>query len=85
MRRADGYVSHEGKKLGFGALAVAASRLEPKDDVPLRRWGSGGLAGQPLPRLDLPPKSDGSMRFAADVRCPACTSPPPAWHRQAAS
>ena len=67
---ADGYVSHEGKKLGFGALAIAASRLEPKDDVPLRRWGSDGLAGQPLPRLDLPPKSDGSMRFAADVRLP---------------
>ncbi len=36
----------------------------------LRPVGSGKLAGQPLPRLDLPAKSDGSMRFAADVRLP---------------
>jgi isoquinoline 1-oxidoreductase beta subunit len=67
---AEGYVSHEGKKLGFGALAVAASRLELNADMPLRHWGNGGLVGQSMPRLDLPPKSDGSMRFAADVRLP---------------
>ena len=67
---ADGFVTHEGKQLGFGALAVAAAALDPRDDVPLRRWGSGGLVGQPLPRLDLPPKSDGSMRFAGDIRLP---------------
>lgn len=64
---ADGFVSHEGKKLGFGALAAEASRLDPVDDVSLRR---GKLAGQPLPRIDLPAKSDGSLRFAADVRLP---------------
>ena len=38
--------------------------------VPLRAPGAGGLAGQPLPRLDVPAKIDGSMRFAADVRLP---------------
>ncbi len=65
-----GFVTHEGKRLGFGALAAEAAGLEPRDDVQLRRWGSGGLAGQPLPRLDLPPKSDGSIRFAGDVRLP---------------
>ena len=32
--------------------------------------GSGKLAGEPLPRLDLPAKSDGSLRFAGDVRLP---------------
>lgn len=64
---ADGFVTHEGKSLGFGALAAAASRLKPRDDAPLRR---GRLIGQPLPRLDLPAKSDGSMRFAGDVRLP---------------
>jgi isoquinoline 1-oxidoreductase beta subunit len=64
---ADGFVSHEGKTLGFGALAAEATRLEPAEDVPLRR---GKRAGQPLPRLDLPAKSDGSLRFAADVRLP---------------
>jgi isoquinoline 1-oxidoreductase beta subunit len=63
----DGFVSHEGKQLGFGALAAEAARLEPAENVPLRR---GKLAGQPLPRLDLPAKSDGSLRFAADIRLP---------------
>ena len=32
----------------------------PPDKPPLRPIGSGKLAGQPLPRLDLPAKSDGS-------------------------
>jgi isoquinoline 1-oxidoreductase beta subunit len=67
---ANGFVSHEGKKLGFGALATEASKLAPNKDVALRRWAAGGLVGQPLPRLDLLPKSDGAMRFAADVRLP---------------
>jgi isoquinoline 1-oxidoreductase beta subunit len=64
-----GAVTHEGKSLGFGALAAAAAQLEPRD-VPLRPWGSGGLLGKALPRLDLPAKSDGSLRFAGDVRLP---------------
>ena len=67
---ADGLVTHEGKKLGFGALAAEAAALAPRDDAPLRRWGAGGHLGQPRPRLDLPAKSDGSVRFAADVRLP---------------
>lgn len=68
--RADGgFVSHEGKRLSFGEVAEAAAGLAPRD-VPLRPWGSGGLLGKPLPRLDLPAKSDGSLRFAGDVRLP---------------
>ena len=68
--RADGgVVSHEGKRLSFGEVAEAAAGLAPRD-VPLRPWGSGGLLGKPLPRLDLPAKSDGSLRFAGDVRLP---------------
>ena len=67
---ANGFVSHEGKRLGFGEVAAAAARLGPKEDVPLRPWGGGGLLGKPLPRLDLPAKSDGSLRFAGDVRLP---------------
>ena len=66
---AGGLVSHEGKTLSYGELAEAASALEPRD-VPLRPWGSGGILGKPLPRLDLPAKSDGSLRFAGDVRLP---------------
>jgi isoquinoline 1-oxidoreductase subunit beta len=64
---AGGFVAHEGKRLGFGALAADAARLNPAEPR-LRPAGSGRLAGQPLPRLDLPAKSDGTLRFAADVR-----------------
>ena len=66
---ADGFVIHGARRLGFGELAEAAAGLEPGKPS-LRRPGSGRLAGQPLARLDLPAKSDGSLRFAADVRLP---------------
>ncbi|GAC1574926.1 MAG: xanthine dehydrogenase family protein molybdopterin-binding subunit [Sphingomicrobium sp.] len=66
---ADGAVVHEGKRLSFGALAADAADRAPAP-VAVRAAGSGKLAGQELARLDLPPKSDGSMRFAADVRLP---------------
>jgi len=66
---AESSVVHEGKRLGFGALAADAATRDPAP-VAVRAAGSGKLAGQELARLDLPPKSDGSMRFAADVRLP---------------
>ena len=64
-----GFILHEGKRLAFGELAVEASRLTP-GQIAIRPVGSGKLFGQPLPRLDLPAKSDGSARFAGDVRLP---------------
>jgi isoquinoline 1-oxidoreductase subunit beta len=64
-----GFILHEGKSLSFGELAVEASRLKP-GEVALRAPGGGKLFGQPLPRIDLPAKSDGSARFAGDVRLP---------------
>ena len=66
---ADGFVIHGPQRLGFGELAEEAAGLEPGKPV-LRRTGSGRLAGQSLARLDLPAKSDGSLRFAGDVRLP---------------
>ena len=65
-----GYVIHEGKRLGFGEISAEAARLAPPDTPQLRPAGSGKLAGEPLPRLDLPAKSDGGLRFAGDVRLP---------------
>lgn len=68
---ADGLVLHRGGTLRFGDLAEEAATLSPAA-VPRRRArGGSGLAGKPLPRLDLPAKSDGSFRFAGDVRLPA--------------
>jgi len=65
-----GFVVHEGKRLGFGEIAAEASAAVPPDTAQLRIAGSGRLAGGPLPRLDLPAKSDGTLRFAGDVRLP---------------
>ena len=67
---ANGFITHEGKRLGFGDVAADAAKLPPRDDVELRPWGAGGLLGKSLPRLDLPAKSDGSLRYAGDVRLP---------------
>ena len=66
---ADGFVMQGANRLAFGQLAAAAAGLEPGKPI-LRQAGSGRLAGQSLPRLDLPAKSDGSLRFASDVRLP---------------
>ncbi|MEO6580455.1 MAG: molybdopterin cofactor-binding domain-containing protein [Sphingomicrobium sp.] len=66
---ADGFVMRGAERLAFGQLADAAARLKAGEPV-LRRAGSGRLAGKALARLDLPAKSDGSLRFATDVRLP---------------
>lgn len=66
----NGFIVHEGKRIGFGEVSSEAARLKPPDTPQLRAPGSGKVAGQDLPRLDLPAKSDGSLRFASDVRLP---------------
>ena len=63
-----GFVIHEGKRLGFGEVSAEATGERPPEVPQLRPPGAGKLAGEPLPRLDLPAKSDGSLRFASDVR-----------------
>ncbi|MDV3256549.1 MAG: molybdopterin-dependent oxidoreductase [Sphingomonas sp.] len=65
-----GFVIHEGKRTNFGELAVDAAGMSPPDEPPLRPSGTGRIAGEALPRLDLPSKIDGSFRFASDVRLP---------------
>ena len=65
-----GFIVHEGKRLAFGEVAADAAGMRPPDNPPARAAGTGRLAGEPLPRLDLPAKSDGSLRFAGDVRLP---------------
>jgi isoquinoline 1-oxidoreductase beta subunit len=67
---ADGLVRHGDKGMPFAVLAEDAAAIDPPSGVMLREPGTGTLAGVSLPRLDLPAKSDGSFRFAADVRLP---------------
>jgi len=74
---AEGFVTHEGKRLPFGALAESAASYSPPSPPPLRarpmsekppELPAGGTLR--YPRLDLPSKVDGSWNFAGDVRLP---------------
>lgn len=67
---AGGFVVMGGRRLRFGELAEAAAAERVPTDLPLRIGDSARLAGQPLPRLDVPAKVDGSANFAADIRLP---------------
>jgi isoquinoline 1-oxidoreductase beta subunit len=67
---ADGFVLHRGKTFTFAELAEEAAGQSPPSNPPRRTATKARLTGQPLPRLDLPAKSDGSFRFAGDVRLP---------------
>jgi isoquinoline 1-oxidoreductase beta subunit len=62
-----GFVVHGGRRLGFGALAEEAAAMRVTGTSVLRQ---GLLSGKPLPRLELPAKASGSLRFAGDVRLP---------------
>jgi len=66
----DGLVSHpSGPSAHFGELAQAAAATPP-GDVRLKDRKDWTLIGQPLPRIDLPAKTDGSACFGIDVRQP---------------
>lgn len=67
---AGGAVTWRDRRLPFGEIAEEAAGLVLPDEAPLRSAPQRTLIGQALPRLDLPAKSDGSFRFAGDVRLP---------------
>jgi isoquinoline 1-oxidoreductase beta subunit len=67
---AAGFVTDGRRKLGFAELAGAAAGEELPEHLPIRAGIDNRLAGQPLPRLDLPAKVDGSAPFAGDIRLP---------------
>jgi isoquinoline 1-oxidoreductase beta subunit len=65
-----GFVWRGGDRIPFAELAEAAADEELPENLPVRGGIEHRLAGQPLPRLDVPAKIDGSAMFAADVRLP---------------
>jgi isoquinoline 1-oxidoreductase beta subunit len=67
---ADGFVINGGRTFTFGELAEEAASRTPPLKPELRQSTRSRLIGQPLQRLDGPAKSDGSLRFAGDVRLP---------------
>ena len=66
----DGFVINGGRTLTFGELAEEAADRSPPRRPELRQTAKARLIGEPMPRLDGPAKTDGSNRFAGDVRLP---------------
>jgi isoquinoline 1-oxidoreductase subunit beta len=68
----EGTVVHDasGRKLRYGELVDAASRLSPPSDVPLKDPKDFVLIGKPLKRLDTPDKVNGKVIYGIDAMLP---------------
>jgi CO/xanthine dehydrogenase Mo-binding subunit len=71
-RAVQGTVVHPptGRTLRFGELVDRAACLEAPKNVGLKEPGKFKVIGTRVPRLDTPPKADGSAVFGIDVRMP---------------
>src|SRR5450631_650574 len=69
---ANSEVTHKesGRKLSYGALALAASSQTPPKDVPLKEAKDFALIGKPLKRLDTPDKVNGKAVYGIDAMLP---------------
>jgi isoquinoline 1-oxidoreductase beta subunit len=59
-----------GRRLSYGALALAASSEVPPKDVPLKNPKDFVLIGKPLKRLDTPDKVNGKAVYGIDAMLP---------------
>lgn len=67
---ARGFVVYKANRMAFAdAVKLVDIDREPPDAT-LRPVSARPLEGKALPRIDLPPKVDGSARYGADVRLP---------------
>ena len=71
-RAQQGEVAHapSGRRLGYGALTLAAAKEAVPKDPPLKDPKEWRLIGRKVPRLDAPDKTTGRARFGIDVRVP---------------
>ena len=65
---AAGFVIYKANRVAFADIAADAAAEDAPDEPALRT--SHRLTGQPVLRLDIPAKVDGSARFGIDVRLP---------------
>ncbi|SDT24838.1 isoquinoline 1-oxidoreductase, beta subunit [Halopseudomonas xinjiangensis] len=71
LRAANGRViAPDGRSLGYGELADAASQLTVPEQIPLKSPGEYRLIGKPTRRLDTPAKVNGSAQFTIDLTVP---------------
>jgi isoquinoline 1-oxidoreductase beta subunit len=66
----NGQVIHRpsGKKLGYGVLVEEASKLIPPQDVKVKNRADYKIIGKPLPRQDIPLKTNGMAVFGLDKK-----------------
>jgi isoquinoline 1-oxidoreductase beta subunit len=71
----NGEVIHtaSGRKLGYGALADAASKLTPPQTPAVKDPKTFKLIGKPLKRLDTAAKTNGKTVYGIDVMLPGMT------------
>src|SRR5262249_42044054 len=69
---ANSVITHtpSGRKLKFGEVAEAASKLTPPTDVPLKDPKTWKIAGKPLKRLDTVDKVTGKQIYGSDLKLP---------------
>src|ERR1700675_4295536 len=69
---ANGEVTHKdsGRKLAYGALALAASSQTPPKDVALKDPNNFTLIGKPLKRFETPDKVNGKAVYGIDAMLP---------------
>lgn len=63
-----GFVVNGRERLSFAELAEAAAAHDVPGLLAFRSGTENRLTGEPLPRLDLPSKVDGTAQFAGDIR-----------------
>ena len=62
--------SSSGRRLSYGALVEKASMLPVPKQVTLKSQKDFQLLGQPLARLDIPEKVNGTAVFGMDIKRP---------------
>jgi isoquinoline 1-oxidoreductase beta subunit len=67
-----GEITHaaSGRKLSYGAVALAAAKVTPPKDVPLKDPKDFVYIGQPLKRFDTPDKVNGKAIYGIDAILP---------------
>ena len=67
-----GHVVHKpsARTLGYGALAADAARITPATEPAIKSPAEWTLIGTPKPRLDVPPKVNGTAAYGIDTKLP---------------
>jgi len=68
----NGEVIHRpsGKRLGYGSLVEEASKLPARQNVTIKERKDYKIIGKPLPRQDIPLKTNGAAIFGLDKKLP---------------